>query len=69
MSVKVTLKIHGDQACKKQTAIIRKHAPNAFDFTNRRYRGLHKNANRLFLICALAGNAQTDDYMINNSIK
>ena len=30
--------IWGDQAYRGQTGMIRKHAPNARDFTNRRYR-------------------------------
>jgi IS5 family transposase len=89
-------RVWGDQGYKGQTAVIRKHAPNALDFTNRRYRlngvvdevqraknrskskvrakvehvfgvikgvfgfvkvryrGLNKNANRLFATCALA---------------
>jgi len=88
--------VWGDQAYKGQTEVIRKHAPNARDFTNRRcrwkdvvdevekarnrtkskvrakvehgigvirrvfgfvkvrYRGLEKNAHRLFVACALA---------------
>ena len=88
-------RVWGDQAYKGQTAVIREHAPNALDFTNRRYRfkkridevqraknrtkskvrakvehvfgvmkrvfgfekvryrGLDKNANRLFATCAL----------------
>ena len=88
-------RVWGDQAYKGQTAVIRKHAPNARDFTNRRckyrgvvdeaekarnrtksrvrakvehcfgvfkrvfgftkvrYRGLEKNAHRLFVTCAL----------------
>jgi transposase, IS5 family len=89
-------RVWGDQGYKGQTAVIRQHAPNALDFTNRRYRlngvvdevqraknrtkskvrakvehvfgvikgvfgfvkvryrGLDKNANRLFATCALA---------------
>jgi IS5 family transposase len=89
-------RVWGDQAYKGQTRVIREHAPNALDFTNRRYRfkkridevqraknrtkskvrsrvehvfgvikrvfgfdkvryrGLDKNANRLFATCALA---------------
>jgi IS5 family transposase len=89
-------RVWGDQAYKGQTEVIREHAPNALDFTNRRYRfkkrideiqraknrtksrvrakvehvfgvikgvfgfvklryrGLEKNANRLFTTCALA---------------
>ena len=89
-------RVWGDQAYKGQTEVIREHAPNALDFTNRRYRfkkrideiqraknrtksrvrakvehvfgvikgvfgfvklryrGLDKNANRLFTTCALA---------------
>jgi IS5 family transposase len=89
-------RVWGDQAYKGQTDVIREHAPNALDFTNRRYRfkkrideiqraknrtkskvrakvehvfgvikgvfgfvkvryrGLDKNANRLFATCALA---------------
>jgi transposase, IS5 family len=89
-------RVWGDQAYKGQTEVIRKHAPNASDFTNRRcrwkgvvdevekarnrtkskvrakvehsigvikrvfgfvrvrYRGLEKNAHRLFVTCALA---------------
>lgn len=89
-------RVWGDQGYKGQTAVIRQHAPNALDFTNRRYRlngvvdevqraknrtkskvrakvehvfgvikgvfgfvkvryrGLNKNANRLFATCALA---------------
>jgi IS5 family transposase len=89
-------RVWGDQAYKGQTEVIRQHAPNALDFTNRRYRikhhvdeaqraknrtkskvrakvehvfgvikrvfgftkvryrGLDKNANRLFATCALA---------------
>jgi IS5 family transposase len=31
-------RVWGDQAYRGQTAVIRKHAPNAKDFTNRRYR-------------------------------
>jgi IS5 family transposase len=88
-------RVWGDQAYKGQTDVIRKHAPNARDFTNRRYRyrgvinetvkarnrtkskvrakvehcfgvmkrvfgftkvnyrGLDKNAHRLFVTCAL----------------
>jgi IS5 family transposase len=88
-------RVWGDQAYKGQTAVIRQHAPNARDFTNRRckyrgvvdeaekarnrtksrvrakvehsigvikrvfgftkvrYRGLEKNAHRLFVTCAL----------------
>jgi IS5 family transposase len=88
-------RVWGDQAYKGQTAVIRKHSPNARDFTNRRcryrgtvddaekarnrtkskvrakvehcfgvmkrvfgftkvrYRGLEKNAHRLFVTCAL----------------
>jgi len=88
-------RVWGDQGYKGQTAVIRKHAPHALDFTNRRYRlngvvdevqraknrtkskvrakvehvfgvikgvfgfvkvryrGLNKNANRLFATCAL----------------
>jgi IS5 family transposase len=89
-------RVWGDQAYKGKTEVIREHAPNASDFTNRRYRfkkridevqraknrtkskirsrvehvfgvikgvfgfvkvryrGLDKNANRLFATCALA---------------
>jgi IS5 family transposase len=89
-------RVWGDQAYKGKTALIHEHAPNALDFTNRRYRfkkrvdevqraknrtkskvrakvehvfgvikgvfgfvkvryrGLDKNANRLFATCALA---------------
>ena len=89
-------RVWGDQAYRSQRAVIRKHAPHAQDFTNRRYRnrgvvdemekarnrtkssvrakvehsigvikrvfgfvkvryrGLEKNANRLFVTCALA---------------
>jgi transposase, IS5 family len=89
-------RVWGDQAYKGQTAVLREHAPNARDFTNRRYRyrgvinevekarnrtksrvrakvehcfgvikgvfgftkvryrGLEKNAHRLFVTCALA---------------
>lgn len=89
-------RVWGDQAYKGKTEVIREHAPNARDFTNRRYRfkkridevqraknrtkskirsrvehvfgvikgvfgfvkvryrGLDKNANRLFATCALA---------------
>ena len=89
-------RVWGDQAYKGQTEVIRKHAPNARDFTNQRcrwkgvvdeaekarnrtkskvrakvehtigvvkrvfgfakvrYRGLEKNAHRLFVTCALA---------------
>ena len=89
-------RVWGDQAYKGKTDVIREHAPNASDFTNRRYRfkkridevqraknrtkskirsrvehvfgvikgvfgfvkvryrGLDKNANRLFATCALA---------------
>jgi IS5 family transposase len=89
-------RVWGDQAYKGKTDVIREHAPNALDFTNRRYRfkkridevqraknrtkskvrakvehvfgvikgvfgfvkvryrGLDKNANRLFATCALA---------------
>ncbi|MEK7244646.1 MAG: IS5 family transposase [Pseudomonadota bacterium] len=89
-------RVWGDQAYRGQTDVIKKHAPNAKDFTNRRYRhlgvvdeteraknrtkskvrakvehaigvikrvfgfakvryrGLAKNANRLFVTCALA---------------
>ena len=89
-------RVWGDQAYKGKTQVIREHAPNASDFTNRRYRfkkridevqraknrtkskirsrvehvfgvikgvfgfvkvryrGLDKNANRLFATCALA---------------
>lgn len=89
-------RVWGDQAYRGQTEVIRTHAPNAKDFTNRRYRhrgivneaeraknrtkskvrakvehaigvvkrvfgfakvryrGLDKNANRLFVTCALA---------------
>lgn len=89
-------RVWGDQAYQGQTETIRKHAPNAKDFTNRRcrskgkvdkekkkrnrtkskvrakvehtigvikrvfgfvkvrYRGLEKNAHRLFVACALA---------------
>lgn len=89
-------RVWGDQAYKGKTDVIRAHAPNALDFTNRRYRfkkrideiqkaknrtkskvrakvehvfgvikgvfgyvkvryrGLDKNANRLFATCALA---------------
>ncbi len=48
-------RVWGDQAYKGKTAVIRKHAPNARDFTNRRWRhrGLEKNAHRLFVTCAL----------------
>lgn len=31
-------RVYGDQAYRGQTAVIREHAPNAKDFTNRRYR-------------------------------
>ena len=31
-------RVYGDQAYRGQTAVIREHAPNARDFTNRRYR-------------------------------
>ena len=89
-------RVGGDQAYRGQTEVIKKHAPNAQDFTNRRYRhgdvvdeveraknrakskvrakvehafhiikrlfgfvmvryrGLDKNAHRLFVACALA---------------
>lgn len=89
-------RVWGDRAYQGQTEVIREHAPNALDFTNRRYRfknridelqraknrtkskvrakvehvfgvikrvfgftkvryrGLDKNANRLFATCALA---------------
>ena len=89
-------RVYGDQAYRGQRAVIREHAPNAKDFTNRRYRhrgvidevergknrtksgvrakvehsigvikrvfgfvkvryrGLAKNAHRLFVACALA---------------
>lgn len=89
-------RVWGDQAYRGQRAVIRQQAPNARDFTNRRYRhrgvvdevqkarnrnkskvrakvehcfgvikrvfgftkvryrGLDKNANRLFVTCALA---------------
>ncbi len=89
-------RVWGDQAYRGQTHVIHEHAPNALDFTNRRYRfkkrideiqraknrtksrvrakvehvfgvikglfgfvkvryrGLDKNANRLFTTCALA---------------
>jgi IS5 family transposase len=89
-------RVWGDQAYKGKTEVIHEHAPNALDFTNRRYRfkkridevqkaknrtkskvrakvehvfgvikgvfgfvkvryrGLDKNANRLFATCALA---------------
>ncbi len=89
-------RVWGDQAYRGQTEVIREHAPNAKDFTNRRYRhrgvvdeaekarnrtksrvrakvehsigvvkrvfgfvkvryrGLDKNAHRLFVTCALA---------------
>ena len=89
-------RVWGDQAYRGQTDVIKKHAPNAKDFTNRRYRhrggvdeteraknrtkskvrakvehsigvikrvfgfakvryrGLEKNAHRLFVTCALA---------------
>jgi IS5 family transposase len=89
-------RVWGDQAYRGQREVIREHAPNASDFTNRRYRhrgvvdeaqkarnrtkskvrakvehcfgvikrvfgfskvryrGLDKNANRLFVTCALA---------------
>jgi len=86
-------RVWGDQAYRGQTAIIKKQAPEALDFTNRRYRhcgeeerrknrtksrvrskvehaigvikrvfgfakvryrGLDKNAHRLFVTCALA---------------
>jgi IS5 family transposase len=89
-------RVWGDQAYRGQTGVIKKHAPNAKDFTNRRYRhrgvvdeieraknrtksrvrakvehsigvikrvfgfakvryrGLAKNTNRLFVVCALA---------------
>src|SRR5664279_3206607 len=89
-------RVWGDQAYRGQSDVIRTHAPNAKDFTNRRYRhrgivdeteraknrtksrvrakvehaffvikrvfgftkvryrGLHKNAHRLFVTCALA---------------
>jgi IS5 family transposase len=89
-------RVWGDQAYRGQTDVIKKHAPNAKDFTNRRYRhrgvvdeieraknrtksrvrakvehsigvikrvfgfakvryrGLAKNTNRLFVVCALA---------------
>jgi IS5 family transposase len=89
-------RVWGDRAYQGQTDVIREHAPNALDFTNRRYRfkkridevqraknrtksrvrsrvehvfgvikrvfgfdkvryrGLDKNANRLFATCALA---------------
>jgi IS5 family transposase len=30
-------RVWGDQAYRGQRAVIRKHAPNARDFTNRRY--------------------------------
>jgi IS5 family transposase len=90
-------RVWGDQAYRGQTDVIREHAPNARDFTNRRYRhrgvideaekaknrtkskvrakvehsigvikrvfgfakvryrGLDKNAHRLFVTCALDG--------------
>jgi len=89
-------RVYGDQAYRGQTELVRQHAPQAKDFTNRcyrhsgvidevqrgknrtkskvrakvehaigvikrifgfvkvRYRGLDKNANRLFAACALA---------------
>ena len=89
-------RVWGDQAYRGQTGVIKAHAPNAKDFTNRRYRhrgvvdeaeraknrtkskvrakvehafgvikrvfgftmvryrGLDKNAHRLFVTCALA---------------
>ena len=89
-------RVYGDQAYRGQREVIREHAPNAKDFTNRRYRhrgvvdeveraknrtkskvrakvehpfgvikrvfgfakvryrGLAKNAHRLFVACALA---------------
>jgi IS5 family transposase len=89
-------RVWGDQAYRGQTTVIKQHAPNAKDFTNRRYRhrgvvdeveraknrtkskvrarvehaigvikrvfgfakvryrGLEKNAHRLFVTCALA---------------
>jgi len=89
-------RVWGDQSYRGQRAVIREHAPNALDFTNRRYRfkglvneieraknrtksrvrakvehvfgvikrvfdfqkmryrGLDKNAHRLFVACALA---------------
>ena len=89
-------RVWGDQAYRGQSAVIKQHAPNATDFTNRRYRhrgvvdeveraknrtkskvrakvehtigvikrvfgfvkvryrGLDKNAHRLFVTCALA---------------
>ena len=31
-------RVYGDQAYRGQRAVIREHAPNAKDFTNRRYR-------------------------------
>jgi|SRR5271170_186118 transposase, IS5 family len=34
--------VWGDQACRGQKAVIRRHAPQARDFTNRRYR--HRGA-------------------------
>jgi IS5 family transposase len=41
-------RVWGDQAYKGQTAVIRKHAPNAWDFTNRRckFRGVVDEAEK-----------------------
>ena len=41
-------RVWGDQAYKGQTAVIREHAPNARDFTNRRckYRGVVDEAEK-----------------------
>lgn len=99
-------RVWGDQAYRGQREVIRQHAPNAKDFTNRRcqhngvvdelekaknrtkssirakvehpfhvvkrvfgfvkvcYRGLEKNANRLFVACALANLYLTRRYLL-----
>ena len=101
-------RVWGDQAYKGKTDVIREHAPNALDFTNRRYRfkkridevqkaknrtkskvrakvehvfgvikgvfgfvkvryrGLDKNANRLFATCALANLFMVRSHLMNS---
>lgn len=101
-------RVWGDQAYRGQTDVIKAHAPNAKDFTNRRYRyrgvvdeaermknrtkssvrakvehafgvikrvfgfakvryrGLDKNANRLFVTCALANLFMARHYLLRS---
>ena len=47
-------RVWGDSAYQSQGELIRAKAQRAKDFTKERYRGLRKNAHRLFVPCALA---------------